>query len=634
MAEVIKVIELADGTLTNMVDKNSKLSVNYKPVTTWYDGTVMDASKVDGDLYTKKGLKFYRKVIDKDGELFLEKDTVAQVRVLTAREILYLKAGVYKGVKLNGYYAKGDTPASIEYYISDTTEEDDGGSVIVVGGIKLEHVFKKNIDILYFGGKYDGVFDNTTAIQRIINKGFYVEISNINCLIKGTIVLRKNTGVIGIYVSNPRWVDAESLILHYPTVSGTDLFTVENPQVGYGYLAGIKVENLTIKGNENSRYCFNLKNVANSEFKNLYTDTFVSALYNDYSMNVLFSLCNFSENSDACVRFVGGISTTTVFDRCYLHFSKWGAILEHDTCLGIVFKDTIVESCSHGGYDIHTDNIVDFIGAYAENVPIEPTPNVPIIQVGVNGVEKNVGYPTARVSFFGGNLAGCNFGIDPNSVSIITDKIASLTFYGVSISRANRLIDNTFNSRIISFYGCSFFEIGSLRSGITNKNGVSFNNYNNINVPFNYQEARRFNLIGNSNWSFRDEFNQTDSDFVLYKNENISYLINNNNSLSWGNTRNMGNATNVFALTETNGDFSGASYSDGAYIYSKRDNNGLIHMCTRDSAGDEYMNGVLVKTSSSRPIYNFLGRQIFDSTLGIPIWWNGVEWVDSSGIVV
>ena len=54
MAEIIKVIELADGTLTNMVDKNSKLSVNYKPVTTWYDGSAMDVSKVDGDLYTKK----------------------------------------------------------------------------------------------------------------------------------------------------------------------------------------------------------------------------------------------------------------------------------------------------------------------------------------------------------------------------------------------------------------------------------------------------------------------------------------------------------------------------------------------------------------------------------------------------
>ena len=40
----------------------------------------MDDSKVDGDLYTKKGFKYYRRVIDKDGELFLEKDTMAQMR--------------------------------------------------------------------------------------------------------------------------------------------------------------------------------------------------------------------------------------------------------------------------------------------------------------------------------------------------------------------------------------------------------------------------------------------------------------------------------------------------------------------------------------------------------------------------
>lgn len=575
-------------------------------------------------------------LVKEAGADFIEKDTMDELRSLSAREIWALQNGYYKGVTLNGYHEdepKFDKP--INYYLSETSATDDGGSVIAVGGVKLEHKFiGTDVDITYFGGRYNQEIDNTQFVQRIIDSGNNVLISNTYCLIKGTITLRKNIRVRGNNVSNARWVDAKSMIIHMPDEPNTDLFINESPQLGYGYLAGIEVKDLTIKGNSNSRNCFNLFSVANSKFSNIYTDTFVNALRADYLMNVGFDMCNFSENSNACVLFVGGISTTTVFDKCYLHFSKWGAILEHETCLGIVFKDTIVESCSNGGYDIHTDNIVDFMGAYAENVPIEPNPNVPIIQVGVNGVEKNVGYPTARVSFFGGNLAGCNFGIDANSVSIITDKIASLTFYGVSISRANRLIDNTFNSRIISFYGCSFFEIGSLRSGITNKNGVSFNNYNSVNVPFNYQEARRFNIIGNSNWSIRDEFNQTDSDLVLYKNENISHMINNKNSLSWGASRNMGNATNVWALTETNGDFSGATYSDGAYIYSKRDSNGLIHMCTRDSAGDEYMNGVLVKTSSSRPLYNFLGRQIFDSTLGIPIWWNGVEWVDSTGTIV
>ena len=111
MAEKVKAIKLADGTVTNLVDKKTKLSVNYRPVTTYYDGSAMTNAKVDGDLYIKNGTTFYRKVIDKDGELFLEKDTMAQMRALTFFEILLLKAGVYKGVTLNGYYTEGDTPA-------------------------------------------------------------------------------------------------------------------------------------------------------------------------------------------------------------------------------------------------------------------------------------------------------------------------------------------------------------------------------------------------------------------------------------------------------------------------------------------------------------------------------------------
>jgi hypothetical protein len=29
-----------------------------------------------------------------------------------------------------------------------------------------------------------------------------------------------------------------------------------------------------------------------------------------------------------------------------------------------------------------------------------------------------------------------------------------------------------------------------------------------------------------------------------------------------------------------------------------------------------------------------LGQQYFDTTLGLPIWWNGTDWIDASGTVV
>jgi hypothetical protein len=29
-----------------------------------------------------------------------------------------------------------------------------------------------------------------------------------------------------------------------------------------------------------------------------------------------------------------------------------------------------------------------------------------------------------------------------------------------------------------------------------------------------------------------------------------------------------------------------------------------------------------------------IGQQYFDTTLGLPIWWNGADWIDASGTVV
>jgi len=40
-------------------------------------------------------------------------------------------------------------------------------------------------------------------------------------------------------------------------------------------------------------------------------------------------------------------------------------------------------------------------------------------------------------------------------------------------------------------------------------------------------------------------------------------------------------------------------------------------------------------TTANRPTFNLLvGTNYFDTTLGIPIWYNGTVWVNSSGITV
>lgn len=119
------------------------------------------------------------------GQEFIECDTVAELRNLDARQIWAIQNGYYKGVTLSGYYDKGDTPASIQYYLSDTTESDDGGSVFEAGGIKLEHDFGGVINPLYYGAgqtnrllqRYFRLPDNITARTNTIfeiTKDFHI----------------------------------------------------------------------------------------------------------------------------------------------------------------------------------------------------------------------------------------------------------------------------------------------------------------------------------------------------------------------------------------------------------------------------------------------------------------------------
>ena len=321
-----------------------------------------------------------------------------------------------------------------------------------------------------------------------------------------------------------------------------------------------------------------MNSVANSNFSNIYIDTFKEGLYLCYLMNVSFNLVNVAE-CDVALRFTGGISTTTVFNECYLHFSRWGAILEHETCLGIVFRNSIIESCSEGGIDIHTDNVVDFVSQYTENVPRSKTGDIPVIQIGINGVEKNVGYPTAKVTFTGGNLAGCNFGIDADSVCLKVGKVSLLSFFGTAFNRAARLIDTTQDTKLVTFNSCAFYEITDLYSGIYDRNKVAFNNINVINNAYIQSEQKKISFLGTSKWNLIDVFMQTDSDLVLKKGDDYVAAVNINNSVNWGANKPMGNVTNAFRLGATNNNWSGATYDGSAYYYAETDGNGLVHFC-------------------------------------------------------
>ncbi|MEI2272550.1 hypothetical protein OHD16_10405 [Sphingobacterium sp. ML3W] len=104
---------------------------------------------------------------------FLIKETMADMKALSAAEITALQAGTYDGVQLLGYHKKGDTPAPIiYYYVNPLTDPDPGpkddGSVVETGGIKLIHDFKKFIHVSYFGIIGNETDDYTDEIKSLL----------------------------------------------------------------------------------------------------------------------------------------------------------------------------------------------------------------------------------------------------------------------------------------------------------------------------------------------------------------------------------------------------------------------------------------------------------------------------------
>ncbi|WP_347217355.1 hypothetical protein, partial [Chryseobacterium sp.] len=165
--------------IVQLVDSNTYRNVNFKKVIQWYDSTVMDDSKADGVIYRKKGNDYYVRISTNENE-YLEKDTMAEMKSLSNTEVLLLKIKTYKGVRLSGYYTKGDTPDPIHYYVSGSTEPDDDGSLVTVGTIRLFHQFTKEVDVVYFGAKQDGITNNTPIFQRAANLKLPLSIRNIN----------------------------------------------------------------------------------------------------------------------------------------------------------------------------------------------------------------------------------------------------------------------------------------------------------------------------------------------------------------------------------------------------------------------------------------------------------------------
>lgn len=158
--------------------------VNTLPTTGLVAGNTY-ALNVGGGKYKNFIVSDTLNLVSEAGAEFIEKDTMAQFRAITSREIWAIQNGYYKGVKLNGYYAKGDTPYPLNYFLSATVSADDGGSIIEAGGVKFE-ITESSVDLKHFGAKSDG---NETSFSGTDNKPFLDNAINYISRIKGDLYI-------------------------------------------------------------------------------------------------------------------------------------------------------------------------------------------------------------------------------------------------------------------------------------------------------------------------------------------------------------------------------------------------------------------------------------------------------------
>lgn len=432
MAQKVIRTEYSDGKVVLSNIRNNKGfpvfrendTVTATKVTQWYDGSVMSPDKADGKVYLryKSTGEYFLVNLPNFGELFLEKDTMQSMRDMSSTEILLLKMGYYKGVRLNGYYSKNDTPKPIEYFLSTTSQADDGGSVIVIGDIKLEHEFTGDVDMKYFGISGDDS-DISMPLQKALDNP---NMANTNFLFyKGSnriknISLRSNINLVGVdskvTVDGGHGFVADSI--ENVKVKGFDI-KGENQPSGYRFFNLLSSKNINVSENimsngENGIHatqCEELRivdnNITGMQIWGIYVDGVNSGL-------VHHNFCSGSITADGIK--VGGVTDVGDIKRSIKRL-----IISSNICYGN-FRDGI--DCASNEFEnvILTDNILE--GNQVQGIEFK-------ILSGHTGFSKNI---VIQNNLCQGNLgSGLSLGVEsPDSTTEVVVKGNTLKGTGLS----------------------------------------------------------------------------------------------------------------------------------------------------------------------------------------------------------
>ena len=97
--ETLYTDETLAGDIIKRIDKKNGDNVNYREVLTWFDGSPMNDSKVDGFNFIKLNNKYYKRIepLEKESSLYLTKGK----RIVKATEKLEYRQKVILSISIN-----------------------------------------------------------------------------------------------------------------------------------------------------------------------------------------------------------------------------------------------------------------------------------------------------------------------------------------------------------------------------------------------------------------------------------------------------------------------------------------------------------------------------------------------------
>lgn len=542
-----------------------------------------------------------------------------------------------------GYYFKNDGGNAL-YKISKSAEENDYYETLENGLYAILITNNNYISIKAFGAKGDGTTDDTTAIQKAIDYAFD---NKLKLLIPSTNVFYKTTLPLQLHVGrgiNGYWGGDGSYLYgdnktksrivkigNYTDNQATDATLVcRNNVISNQTGTGITLENLSIEHYDNDNlektYGYAIYNyISRSTFKNLNINSFRGIYCECFSSlfeNIVF---NCRENALYLVNGTSNLFRFMYAPNClnpYHIQSQYSTLLNVccDNAKGTLFElggmGLSLISCGSESKNAQyifkiisnftTLSIKDYylirqVGDSENNLDIEDCSILHAEQRGVVEIDnisimENESIAEGNSYFFSLNTA---------NLSLATD-IKNIRYY--------KNFTGTDNVKINMWKNQPALKCMQRLSTQTH----SFNYFVNGNlklVPFigGYKANTLTNEQGNCINS--DDYSTSKTVWLDTK---TKYTTEDGSDIRYTSSHNVGDLQlyndpllmNCLGLSITN----------------------VINSYTWDTLEIPI---VLRGTTENRPTTNlFVGLQYFDTTLGYPIWWNGSNWVNSSGTTV